>query len=337
MSGGDVAPFLGHNAVLRWSAIQDISYSDEDEYEKFWSESCVSEDFDMALRLQMSGFTVRMASYMGDGFKEGVSLNVFDELNRWSKYAYGCNELLFNPLAQWIFRGPFTPLIRKFLRSRIPVTSKISILAYIGTYYAIGGAWITTLLNFFLYGWFKGSQYLSNYYLDSFRIYFSLVIVFTALGNVSLAIFRYRLGEATLIRACKLLDSSPRPLLTSAAVVENFKWIPLFTVFLCWRSFHVSRALLAHMFSINMTWEATSKEVDRSTTFAQEWWKALKTFRVTFAYVFLVGIMMIVVAYVLPADWQIRDFVVIYPLTIQIVCHFLLPVALNPRLMMMQW
>lgn len=39
----------------------------------------------MALRLQNSGYVVRMAAYQGDGFKEGVSLTVYDELARWEK------------------------------------------------------------------------------------------------------------------------------------------------------------------------------------------------------------------------------------------------------------
>ncbi|KAJ4346050.1 hypothetical protein N0V85_009781 [Neurospora sp. IMI 360204] len=51
VSNGNIAPFVGYNAILRWSAIQQVSYEYEDGYEKFWSESHVSEDFDMALRL----------------------------------------------------------------------------------------------------------------------------------------------------------------------------------------------------------------------------------------------------------------------------------------------
>lgn len=50
VSNGDVAPFVGHNAILRWSAIQSIGYFDEDGYEKFWSEAHVSEDFEMSLK-----------------------------------------------------------------------------------------------------------------------------------------------------------------------------------------------------------------------------------------------------------------------------------------------
>jgi hypothetical protein len=43
----------------------------------------------MALRLQMRGYIIRWATYSKGGFKEGVSLTVDDELNRWQKYAYG--------------------------------------------------------------------------------------------------------------------------------------------------------------------------------------------------------------------------------------------------------
>lgn len=46
----------------------------------------MSEDFDMSLRLQSVGYIIRLASYKGDGFKEGVSLTVYDELARWEKY-----------------------------------------------------------------------------------------------------------------------------------------------------------------------------------------------------------------------------------------------------------
>ena len=195
---GDVAPFVGHNAILRWSAVQDVAY-DTPNGEQYWSEATVSEDFDMALRLQTQGYLVRLASYCGLEFKEGVSLTVYDELARWEKYAYGCNELLFHPLKDWIFKGPFTPLFRKFIGSNMQLPSKLTIMAYIGTYYALASTWIFVILNYFLLGWFNG--YLDHFYIDSFKIYFSIIVVFTALGNVSLAVYRYRIEEKTLFGA----------------------------------------------------------------------------------------------------------------------------------------
>ena len=52
-ANGEVAPFVGHNAFLRWSALQDAAFVDTDGIKKIWSESNVSEDFDTALRLQV--------------------------------------------------------------------------------------------------------------------------------------------------------------------------------------------------------------------------------------------------------------------------------------------
>lgn len=102
--------------------------------------SLVSEDFDMALRLQSASYDLRFSAYFGRGFQEGVSLTVYDELSRWEKYAYGCSELIFHPLRYWPTRGPFTPLFRRFITSNMPFMAKITIMSYIGTYYAISSA-----------------------------------------------------------------------------------------------------------------------------------------------------------------------------------------------------
>ncbi|KAK6596305.1 glycosyltransferase family 2 protein [Botrytis cinerea] len=167
VGNGDCAPFVGHNAFLRWKAVQSVAY-EEDGQLKFWSDDHVSEDFDMSLRLQMAKFIVRLATYHEGGFKEGVSLTVYDELARWEKYAYGCNELVFNPIYKW-WRGPFTKLFMRFLWSDIKLTSKITILAYIGTYYAIACAIPLTLANYIMVGWFNDS--LDQFYLTSWKIF----------------------------------------------------------------------------------------------------------------------------------------------------------------------
>ncbi|KAK4186324.1 putative glycosyltransferase [Podospora australis] len=320
VSNGDVAPFVGHNAILRWSAIQQVSYEDEDGYEKFWSESHVSEDFDMSLRLQCSGYIIRLAAWAGEGFKEGVSLTVYDELARWEKYAYGCNELLFHPIRMWIWKGPFTPLFRRFLFSNIRFTSKITVISYIGTYYAIGAAWIMTSVNYFLMGWFNG--YLDKYYVDSWQVWFSIIIVFNGLGNVALAVMRYRVGERNILYA----------------LFENFKWTFMLAIFLGGLSLHVSQALLAHMFEIDMTWGATSKEAEFSNFFI-EVPKVLKKFKFSmlFSTLFIAGMVILAVAPFIPYSWHITDFVAILPMATVAASHLLLPLALNPALMTFSW
>jgi hypothetical protein len=147
-ANGEVAPFVGHNAFLRWSAVQDAAFVDPmDGIKKQWSESNVSEDFDLALRLLLNGYTLRWATYSNGGFKEGVSLTVVDELARWQKYAYGaaiscssndvtclppfpgCNEIIFNPFIKWWRHGPISEQLRGFVWSRAPVHYKIGMMS----------------------------------------------------------------------------------------------------------------------------------------------------------------------------------------------------------------
>ena len=319
VANGDVAPFVGHNAVLRWSALQQIAYDcPDDSREKYWSESTVSEDFDMALRLQTNGYLVRLAAYQGDGFKEGVSLTVYDELARWEKYAYGCNELIFWPIWKWPTKGPITPLFRRFIFSTMPLPSKFTICAYIGTYYALGSAWALTLMNYFASGWFNG--HLDHYYLDSFRVYFSIILVFSALGNIALAALRYRIEEKSLV----------------GALAENFKWIPLLSLFLGGVSLHVSQAILSHMFGVDMSWGATSKEAE-NVSFFDEIPRVIRRFKWTFVFCFVLTALMVVMACVVPHFWRINIFIAVFPLSTVIISHFMLPIALNPNLMLFTW
>ena len=53
----------------------------------------------------------RWATYSKGGFKEGVSLSVDDELNRWQKYSYGCNEWVFDSSIRPFHPFPFQPLL----------------------------------------------------------------------------------------------------------------------------------------------------------------------------------------------------------------------------------
>ena len=226
---------------------------------------------------------------------------------------------MFHPLRYWLTRGPFTKLFRNFVFSAaLPFTSKFTIMAYVGTYYAIGSAWLLTMLNYFLFGWFNG--HLDHFYLDSFKIYFSIIMVFSGLGSVSLAVLRYRTHEKPLI----------------ASLLENFSWVPLLTIFLGGSSLHVSQAILSHMFGINMAWGATTKEAE-ATTFFQEIPKILSNFKGTLVWCFGCVGMIVALACFVPHDWRIDSFVCIWPLATGVFAHFMLPIALNPGLMRFTW
>ncbi|KAM3450030.1 hypothetical protein MY3296_006427 [Beauveria thailandica] len=315
IGAGEVAPFVGHNAFLRWRAVQDVGRPEQDgAYTAYWSESHVSEDFDIALRLQMKGSVIRIASYHNDEFKEGVSLTIYDEIMRWQKYAYGVSEMIFHPLHRWIYRGPFTPLFYTFLFSNIMWSSKISIMSYMCSYFALGSALLLTCLNYFLIGWIRND--LATAYLTSWNVFLSLIVVFNGAGPIALAILRYRTGERGLV----------------GALVENYKWMPLMTCFFGGISYHITLALLAHLFHVDMQWGSTSKEkVD--SNFFQEVPRIFKTFWPMYVFITLMVGAMIYLGVFASSDWAITDFSAIVPLALNLSFHALVPFVLNPSLM----
>jgi hypothetical protein len=234
------------------------------------------------------------------------------------RYAYGCNELIFHPFRYWLCHGPFTKLFRTFICSSMPLASKVTIMAYIGTYYAIGSAWLLTMMNYFLIGFFNG--WLDHYYIHSFRVYFAIILVFTVLGNIALAILRHRIAEQKLF----------------AGLWENLKYIPLLTVFLGGVSLHISQALFCHFFGIDMEWGATTKELE-----VVSFWKALNQVvrRFKWSFLFCLGMtgVMLAMRFALSEDWQINLLVAIWPMGTVVVNHFLLPIVLNPQLMTFNW
>ncbi|KAG1820067.1 glycosyl transferase family group 2-domain-containing protein [Suillus variegatus] len=320
-ANGEVAPFVGHNAFLRWSALQDAAFIDPDDgKKKIWSESNVSEDFDMALRLQLKHYSIRWASYSKGGFKEGVSLTVDDELNRWQKYSYGCNELIFNPLIHWWKMGPIAKQLRIFVWSGAPVHYKLSMMAYMFSYYGIAASAILSLVNYLLLGF---QVEVDGFFLHSFEVWLACTVVFPGAGNLGYTLLEYRLGHRNIL----------------ASAIENVTWIPFFFFFFGGLSIHLSQALLSHLFSYNITWGATKKEVERSNFFI-EVPRIIKRFRVSLILCIIVGAGMIILSTSLvPAGWQVdsTDWAVILPLAIVVGSHILFPIVLNPWLMIFSY
>jgi hypothetical protein len=174
---------------------------------KIWSDTNVSEDFDMALRLQLRDYVIRWATYSEGGFKEGVSLTPADELNRWEKYSYGVAEMMFNPLVRWWRAGPINKQLRTFLFSKTPVHYKISMLAYMFSYFAIAAGFLLTAMNYFVLGW---SSDVDGYYMHTFEIWLACLVVFPGAGSFAFSILQYRIGQQDFIEA----------------MIEMLTWIP---------------------------------------------------------------------------------------------------------------
>lgn len=116
-----------------------------------------------------------------------------------------------NPIHKWIYKGPFTALFRRFLRSNIKISAKFTILGYIGTYYAIGLGLPLTVLNYLLTGWF--SDVLDHSYLSSFNLLCGTLFVFLLMSPIAFAWYRHRIGEKMFFHG----------------LVEAFMWMPFFS------------------------------------------------------------------------------------------------------------
>ncbi|KAG1743596.1 uncharacterized protein EDB91DRAFT_1038930, partial [Suillus paluster] len=164
------------------------------------------------------------------------------QLNQWQKYSYGCSELIFNPLIEWWRKGPINKQLRIFVWSNAPVHYKISMMAYMFSCYGIAASAVLSVLNYILLGLAFETD---GYYLHSFEVFLTILTVFPGSGNVSYVLLEYRLGHCNMW----------------ASLVETYTWVPFFV--------HLSTALLAHMFSYNITWGATKKEVEHSNFFIE--------------------------------------------------------------------
>ncbi|GAA5940458.1 hypothetical protein JCM3775_005096 [Rhodotorula graminis] len=319
VANGDVGCFVGHNAFIRWSALQEIAQQQPDGRWQIWSESHVSEDFDCALRMLVAGYDVRWATYSEGAFEEGVSLTCDDEINRWQKYAFGVSELLFHPIRYWPTRGILTPMAKHFFwQSNLPLHYKFSSFAYMMSYYGISVAFPLSIAGYILYGLFIPS--LDNAYMPSWKVTVALFVVFGCASAFAFAVLRFRSGQCGL----------------HTALWDQIKWTPLNTVFFSGMSLHVLLALLAHPVGYDMTWSSTVKEAQDSTVFA-ELPAIFKRFRVTFIMCTLCIAMILTFRFIPLMEWAIIDWVSIVPLALVVGGHIMYPFVLNPTIMSLRF
>lgn len=127
----------------------------------------------------------------------------------------GCNELIFNPLISWWRLGPITKQLRVFLWSSAPVHYKVSMMAYMFSYYGIAASAILSVLNYILLGFDLQPD---GFYLKSFEIWLACTVVFPGAGNLGFTILEYRLGNKDIF----------------TGLFENMMWVPFLCVFLIW-------------------------------------------------------------------------------------------------------
>jgi len=179
--------------------------------------------------------------------------------------------------------------------------------------YAIGSGFFYTIANYVLVGLYWNQ--LDKFYTPSWNIFLSVVLVFWVLSNVALAIMRFRIGERSFL----------------SSLWENFRWQPMYCFYFYGLSFHVNKALIAHLVGYNMTWEMTKKEVENSNFF-MEIPKIVSKFKYMYLVMLPLAGGMIYMGLFAPLAWRITEPVAIVPMALMIVCHCSLPFVLNPHI-----
>jgi hypothetical protein len=322
-ANGDPPPLVGHNATLNWEAMQEVSWFDSvDDHRCFWSECHVSEDFDMSLRLQAADYVGRYIMYTGEGFKEGVSVTVFDEMVKLKKYAYGTSEMLFNKVKDWPRHGPLSPLIKSYLRSSVRWDAKLNMLAYLFTYIAMSWAIFYVPVSLYLSILSDSDDHMQQ---TSFEILCGCLLVFFFFGNATLLLLSF-------------LRKRKNSLLLIA--FEQAKFVPIVSLFFSGLLYHVFMGLVRHLFDMKAEWGATTKELDSIdhtlATFVSEVVDTVKRF--WFMYILVVIFCCSLAAlFLLGPEWLKWNGIAMSPFICMIFAHVFMPILLNSSAMYSLW
>ncbi|ETS61731.1 hypothetical protein PaG_03825 [Moesziomyces aphidis] len=317
---GEVAPFVGHNAFLRKSAIMELAEEslgpkNSDGLIKPWSEETVSEDLDVGLRLLLRGWVTRWVTYSNYGFQEGVSLTYVDEVNRWRKYTFGIFELFLNPLWRWPVQGPVPKLIRTvFWSNKVPIHYKFHLLAYAAGYVAIGVSLPSALALYFVSGWL--GPWMLPFFVPSFQYWVVSLVIFGATGALGVTIARHRSGDANIFRA----------------LAQFLLWYPINLITIVSLSIPLAKAMVSFLVSLPVSFGVTAKD-DSNFHFAKEAPLVLRHFwqSSTICLAIVAGVSVLATSAV-PITWQITDWPTMLPLLFISVATLLSPFLLNPAL-----
>jgi hypothetical protein len=307
-SNGFSSPLVGHNCMLKWSVIQKITYDKKLNCENqyiYWDETKVSEDFAMSLNMQSHGYYGKYI-YYDCGFTEGVTLNVIDEISKFSKFAYGVNEIIFNPISEWFNEGILNDTFNKFICvDKINLSAKYAMLSYMFSYYSIALAPIFTIINYFMYAY---SDKWNDFVNNSFYGFISCVIIFLGAAPISNIIAKIKLGSQDIIKV----------------ITDEIVYGICLTLFFGGISYHLLIIIIKHFLNLNASWKTTNKELNLNNKLA-----IIYSFKLMY-FICILLLLLIFILWFVPAfgSYQITSSISIIPLLVTTLLHILMPLIL---------
>ena len=316
-AGGDVSPLVGHCAIIRTSALDELRTKNG----KVWSENNVSEDFRLFMDLILLGYYGRYITYTTNinakdfdkhNFMEGISLEYFDELSKFKKYAYGTCEILLNPFNMWFTHGVFGKSIKDYCCAKIEFTSKFGVISYLSTYVAIGISFPLTYINYFMFGWFRNEVYIKVLPL---HVVLQVVLLFSGMATLTNSIFKARVTK---------LD-------TVNIFWDNISQIPLYSLFFGSVPYHIFFVMVKYLMGCEeLGWGSTNKEVNNLSRIGaikstiSELHRMYILFSTTLIFIIILWMPIV------PEKWRITNAQSIAPLLLMTLLHLLGPILLNP-------
>lgn len=310
-SNGFPAPLVGHNVVLRTEALMNVEklingYSPTRSPDSWtlWDETRVSEDFVMSIYLQYLGYYGKYVFY-DCGFKEGVSLNIVDEITKLKKYIFGVNEVMFYPCKEWLTNGITSHLYGNFLMSdKISFSAKYSLLSYMGSYYSLALSPIVTC-------WY--------YFVKFFNVKNSNLFVNDSLDTIYACAFIFFGISAMTNILVKVKHKFIKRNIFELVFKEIFYGLYL-TLFFSSVSWHLLSMMVSFFLNLPAKWETTKKEAEKLSIFTLIW---------TYKWMYLFGTgLLVLIFYGLISDgeFQNKDPKSVVPFLIMILAHMLLPI-----------
>lgn len=305
---GDICPLIGHNITIRTEIFEKI-INKSDDYIQFWAEDRVSEDFDICLKLNELGYFGRYICYENCLFKEGVSLSYKDEMSKYSKFAYGASEMLFNPFSSWIKQGIFSKSIKRFLSSKKVIwTSRINVYGYIISYFCLASSIISIPLILICYCYF---ELWTIVFFDVFYNFLFLTVLFGFITPISTYIVKKKINN-------KHINNS---------LLNEFLSGGFFFIFYSSISFPIFIGIISHLFNINIQWGSTIKVLENDTRL-NVFFKIIREEK--FQLIFMMFNIFLIIFFI----FYIRCFniYVIISLSTITIGHIITPFILNPNL-----
>ena len=121
------SPFLGHNAILRLSALRQVGG---------FTPGQLADDIDLSVRLRLAGFTIRYAAFASAGERHPTSYEALRR--RTAKWSYGCTQILLRWGASVLLSRRLTAAEKvTFLLTVSYYHFQALLLVYLATFYVV--------------------------------------------------------------------------------------------------------------------------------------------------------------------------------------------------------